>query len=71
VLHQEFQSKNIRVHGVGAFALVRTKMRVNVPNLWLGPEEIAQYILDLAAHQGERARTYWHPLQQPADLRIG
>ena len=71
VVHRELQSKNIRVHGVGAFALVRTKMRANVPDLWLGPEEIAQYILDLAAHPGGKARTYWHPLQQPTDLRIG
>ncbi len=71
VLHQELQAKNIRVYGVGAFALVRTKLRANVPDLWLGPEEIAQYILDLAAHPGEQARTYWHALKQPTDLRIG
>ena len=70
VLHRELQSKNIRVYGVGAYALVRTKVRAQVPDLWLGPEEIAQYILDLSAHPGEKARAYWHALQQPADLRI-
>jgi NAD(P)-dependent dehydrogenase (short-subunit alcohol dehydrogenase family) len=71
VLHRELAPKNIRVYGVGAFALVRTRERANTPGLWLGPPEIAGYILDLANHQGEKAGAYWHKLQQPADLRIG
>jgi NAD(P)-dependent dehydrogenase (short-subunit alcohol dehydrogenase family) len=70
VLHRELAPKNIRVYGVGAYALVRTRDRANTPGLWLGPAEMAGYILDLASHQGELARTHWHPLRQPADLRI-
>jgi hypothetical protein len=60
----------VRIYGVGAFALVRTKLRANDPNLWLGPGEIAQYILDLSAHGGEKAGLYWHKLAQPADLLL-
>jgi NAD(P)-dependent dehydrogenase (short-subunit alcohol dehydrogenase family) len=71
VLHRELAPKNIRVYGVGAFALVRTRERENIPGLWLGPAEIAGYILDLADHPGEKAGAYWHPLRQPADLQIG
>jgi NADP-dependent 3-hydroxy acid dehydrogenase YdfG len=70
VLHRELKNKNIRVYGVGAFDLVRTKARANSTHLWLGPQEIAQYILDLSAHEGERAGQYWHKLTQPADLLL-
>jgi NAD(P)-dependent dehydrogenase (short-subunit alcohol dehydrogenase family) len=68
VLHSELKNKNIKVYGVGAFALVRTRVRANSANLWLGPEEIAQYILDLSAHEGEKAGQYWHKLAQLNDL---
>jgi NADP-dependent 3-hydroxy acid dehydrogenase YdfG len=70
VLHGELKNKNIRVYGVGAFDLVRTKTRENSVNLWLGTQEIAQYILDLSAHKGEKAGQYWHKLQQRADLSL-
>jgi hypothetical protein len=36
---------------VAAFDFVRTKQRRTQANLWLGPEEIAQHILDLAAQK--------------------
>jgi NAD(P)-dependent dehydrogenase (short-subunit alcohol dehydrogenase family) len=70
VLHAELKNKTIRVYGVGAFDLVRTRERAHASNLWLGPEEIARYILDLAGHKGEKARQYWHALAQPKDLLL-
>jgi NADP-dependent 3-hydroxy acid dehydrogenase YdfG len=70
VLHRELRGKHVQVYGVGAFALVKTKARANDTNLWLGPEEMAQYILDLSVYRGEKANHFWHPLQQPADLLI-
>lgn len=66
VLHQELKTKNIKVYGVAAFDLVRTKQRNNQSDLWLGTEEIAHYILDLLAQKENN--TYWHRLQQPQDL---
>jgi NAD(P)-dependent dehydrogenase (short-subunit alcohol dehydrogenase family) len=70
VLHAELKNKNIRVYGVAAFDLIRTRERANASNLWLGPAEIARYILDLAAHPGVKARQYWHTLAQPKDLLL-
>lgn len=70
VLQGELKNKNIKVYGVAAFDLVRTKARANAASLWLGPQQIAQYILDLSVHQGDKAGQYWHKLQQPADLHL-
>jgi NADP-dependent 3-hydroxy acid dehydrogenase YdfG len=70
VLNSELKNKNVRAYGVGAFDLVRTRVRATASNLWLGTEEIAQYILDLSAHRGEKASQYWHKLRQRADLLL-
>lgn len=67
VLQQELKAKNIQVYGVAAFDLVRTKQRNNKDDLWLGAEEIAEYILRLSEQEGDNR--YWHRLQSPQDLQ--
>jgi hypothetical protein len=70
VLHQEAKAKRIKVYGVAAFALVRTKNPQQMGELWLSAEDIGKYVLGFSQSNSDKANLYWHQLQSPGDLEI-